>query len=32
MPFPTFALWQILVAAIASFVFGSVWYGSLSKP
>ncbi len=32
MPFPTFAPWHILVAAIASFAFGSVWYGALSKP
>ncbi|MEM7566328.1 MAG: DUF1761 domain-containing protein [Pseudomonadota bacterium] len=32
MPFPTFAVWHVFVAAIASFAFGSVWYGTLSKP
>jgi hypothetical protein len=24
--------WAIVVAAIASFVFGAVWYGTLAKP
>ena len=28
----TINYWAILAAAVASFVFGGIWYGALSKP
>jgi hypothetical protein len=31
MPLGNLSYWPILIAAIVSFAFGAVWYGSLSK-
>jgi hypothetical protein len=31
MPFGTLSFWPILIAAIASFAFGAVWYTTLSR-
>jgi hypothetical protein len=31
MPFGTLSLWPVLVAAIASFLFGAAWYGLLGR-
>lgn len=32
MAFAGMSYWAIIAAAVASFVFGGVWYGALSKP
>lgn len=32
MAFAGMNYWAILAAAVASFLFGGVWYGALSKP
>jgi hypothetical protein len=31
MPFGTLSFWPVLIAAIASFAFGAVWYTTLSR-
>ena len=32
MPFGTLSFWPILLAAVVSFAFGALWYGTLSRP
>jgi len=31
MPFGNLNYWPVLIAAVAAFAFGAVWYGTLSK-
>ena len=31
MPFGTLSFWPILLAAVLSFAFGALWYGTLSR-
>lgn len=31
MPFGTLSFWPILLAAVVSFAFGALWYGTLSR-